>query len=42
MGFRKLLRGREQPLLIGGGAELELHRHFRLVKRLGAGSYSTV
>lgn len=44
MGFKSFLKGsKEKPkLLIGGGAELELPKHFRLLRKLGHGSFATV
>ncbi len=44
MGFRKLLRGKDKapPVLIGGSTQLTLQKYFSIVRKLGAGSYSTV
>ena len=50
MGWRSFLKqqlregkGASKALLIGGGStELELNKHFRLVRKLGKGNYATV
>lgn len=48
MGFKSFLRqasgNHEKPqhLLGLGGAELDLRRHFRLLRKLGKGSFATV
>lgn len=46
MGFKSFLKGhgsKPSLLLLGeGSTELELHKHFRLVRKLGSGSFATV
>ncbi|KAL4444132.1 hypothetical protein ABPG75_011869, partial [Micractinium tetrahymenae] len=49
MGWKSFLKqqlreggGSSKSLLIGGGVELELTKHFRLLRKLGKGSYATV
>jgi hypothetical protein len=40
MGFKALLCGSKSGLLIA--PDLELHKHFQLLRKLGKGSYATV
>lgn len=43
MGLRRFLKGAvAKPPTLGGGTDLELHKHFRLLRQLGHGSFATV
>ena len=43
MGLKALLRGAKlKPSGLLNAPELELHKHFHLLRKLGKGSYSTV
>lgn len=48
MKFKHLLRGaggssaKREMLRAGEGAELALHDHFKLIRKLGKGSFATV